>query len=64
MPGNRFPANRLNSLGKPLAAAGHSTAVKVERVQRCKPVKAYGASIYIQCPGPAAGGRAASSPKH
>ena len=64
MPANRFPANRLKSLGKSLAAAGQSTAVKVEPVQRCEPVKAYGASIYIQCPGPAAGGKAASAPKH
>ncbi len=64
MPANRFPANRLNSLGKPLPVAGQSTAVKVARGYRCESAKAYGASIYLQCPGPAAGGRAASAPKH
>jgi|LFEF01.1.fsa_nt_gb hypothetical protein len=61
---NRFPAKRLNSLEKPLPVAGQSTAVKVERGYRCEPAKAYGASIYIQCPRPAASGRAASAPKH
>lgn len=64
MPANRFPVNGLNSLGKPLPVAGHSTAVKVARGYRCESAKAYGASIYLQCPGPAAGGRAASAPKH
>ena len=64
MPANRFLAKRLNSLGKPLPVAGQSTGVKVERGYRCEPAKAYGASIYLQCPGPAAGGRAASAPKH
>jgi len=61
---NWFPAKGLKSLGKTLPVAGQSTAVKVERGYRCEPAKAYGASIYLQCPGPAAGGRAASAPKH
>jgi hypothetical protein len=64
MPANRFPANQLKSLGKPLPVAGQSTAVKVEPVHQCEPAKADGASIYIQCLGPGAGGRAASDPKH
>ena len=64
MPANRVPANRLNSLGKSLAAAGQSTAVKVERGYRCEPAKAYGESIYIQCIGTAASGKPASDPKH
>ncbi len=64
MPANRFPANRLNSLGKPLPVAGQSTALKVDSVHRCEPAKADGASIYIQFSGPAASGRAASTPKH
>ncbi len=64
MPANRFPVNGLNSLGRPPPVAGQSTAVKVERRHQCEPAKAYGASIYLQCPGPAAGGRAASAPKH
>ena len=61
---NWFPAKRLNSLGKPLAAAGQSTAIKVERGYGCEPAKADGTSIYLQCLGPAASGRAASAPKH
>ena len=61
---NRVPAKRLNSLEKPLPVAGQSTAVKVERGYRCEPAKAYGASIYIQCLGTAAGGKPASDPKH
>jgi len=64
MPANRFPANRLNSLGKPLPVAGQSTAVKVERGYRCEPAKADGASIDIQCLGPASGGKPARDPKH
>ncbi len=64
MPANRFPVNGLNSLGRPPPVAGQSTAIKVERRHQCEPAKADGASIYLQCPGPAAGGRAASAPKH
>ncbi len=61
---NRFPAKGLNSLGRPPPVAGQSTAIKVERRHQCEPAKADGASIYLQCLGPAAGGRAASAPKH
>ncbi len=64
MPANRFLAKRLNSLGRPPPVAGQSTAIKVERRHQCEPAKADGASIDIQCLGPASGGKPARDPKH
>ena len=61
---NRFPAKGLNSLGRPPPVAGQSTAVKVDPVPRCELAKADGASIDIQCLGPASGGKPARDPKH